>query len=113
MTIDEAIKHCLEVAEQNEKKAEYRPRMDYYDEIESRADCLEYAADHRQFAKWLTDYKELKNSVGAVKLEDMKEALELIREYKAENIAQKKNDSRVQATSEISDKRAKYVYTMR
>lgn len=60
MTIDEAIKHCLEVAEQNEKKAEYRPRMDSYDEIESRADCLECAADHRQLAEWLTELKELR-----------------------------------------------------
>lgn len=62
MTIDEAIKHCLEVAEQNERKAEYRPRMDYYDEIESRADCLECAADHRQLAEWLTELKELKST---------------------------------------------------
>lgn len=58
LTLDEAIRHCLEVAEQNEKKAEYRPRMDYYDEIESRTDCLECAADHRQLAKWLTELKE-------------------------------------------------------
>ena len=57
MTLDEAIKHCLEVAEQNEKKAEYRPRMDYYDETESRTDCLECAADHRQLAEWLEDLK--------------------------------------------------------
>lgn len=60
MTIDEAIKHCEKVAEKNEKKAEYRPRMDYYDEIESRTDCLECAADHRQLAKWLTELKEAK-----------------------------------------------------
>lgn len=57
LTLDEAIKHCLEVAEQNEKKAEYRPRMDYYDEIESRTDCLECAADHRQLAEWLIELK--------------------------------------------------------
>ena len=57
LTLDEAIKHCLEVAEQNEKKAEYCPRMDYYDEIESRTDCLECAADHRQLAEWLTELK--------------------------------------------------------
>lgn len=60
MTLDEAIKHCVEVAEQNEKEAEYRPRMDYYDETESRTDCLECAADHRQLAEWLTELKEAK-----------------------------------------------------
>lgn len=65
LTLDEAIKHCLEVAEQNERKAEYRPRMDYYDEIESRADCLECAADHRQLAEWLTELKELRGLVAA------------------------------------------------
>lgn len=33
----------------------------------------------------MMELKELKNSVGAVMLSNMKEALELIREYKAEN----------------------------
>mgnify|MGYP003290233264 CR=1 FL=1 len=75
MTIDEAIKHCLEVAEQNEQGL--------YDAIalggqsptqEEIANCEQCAADHRQLAEWLTDYKELKNSIGAVKLELLKEA---------------------------------------
>ena len=60
MTIDEAIKNCLEVAEQNEKKAEYRPRMDYYDEIESREDCLKRALEQRQLAEWLMEVKDLR-----------------------------------------------------
>lgn len=59
-TLDEAIKNCLEVAEQNEKKAEYRPRMDYYDEIESREDCLECALEQRQLAEWLKELKKLR-----------------------------------------------------
>ena len=63
LTLDEAIKHCLEVAEQNEKKAEYRPRMDYYDEIESRTDCLECAAEHRQLAEWLSELRELNDKI--------------------------------------------------
>ena len=77
MTLDEAIKHCLEVAEQNEKKAEYRPQMDYYDEIESRADCLECATEHRQLAEWLTELKEakrlLKAATGIIKDVDCNE----------------------------------------
>ena len=87
MTIDEAIKHCLEVAEEQEKDAEYHREWheNYYEK-----DCRECATEHRQLAEWLTDYKELKNSIGAAKFSNMKEALELIREYKAENIAQKK-----------------------
>ena len=70
LTLDEAIKHCLEVAEQNEKKAEYRPRMDYYDEMESRTDCLECAADHRQLAEWLAELKEVRRLL-RLAVEDM------------------------------------------
>ena len=59
MTIDEAIKHCEEVAETNDKGL--------YDAIalggqnptqEEIAACEQCAADHRQLAEWL---KELKN----------------------------------------------------
>ena len=83
MTIDEAVKHCLEVAEQNDAQAEKIGRQ--FIGSAMATDCRECAADHRQLAEWLMNYKELKNSIGAVKLKDMKEALELIREYKAEN----------------------------
>ena len=60
MTLEEAIAHCIEVAEQNDKRAEYRPRMDYYDEITSAEECRQCAADHRQLAEWLEDYKLLR-----------------------------------------------------
>ena len=91
LTLDEAIKHCLEVAEQNETQADKIGRQLIGSAIDKYAtDCRECAAEHRQLAEWLTELKELRNSVGAVKLGNMKEALELIREYKAENIAQKK-----------------------
>lgn len=85
LTLDEAIKHCLEVAEENDKRAEYRPRMDYYDETTSAEECLQCAADHRQLAEWLTELKELRDSLGAVKLKDMKEAVGLLQELNAEN----------------------------
>ena len=89
MTLDEAIKHCLEVTENYEEQAKQCDSDDRYERhvMHENAKCATY---HRQIAQWLTDYKELKNSIGAVKLSDMKESLELIREYKAENIAQKK-----------------------
>lgn len=79
MTIDEAIAHCLEVAEKEEQFC-------VQDDIscrfqKSHAEC---AADHRQLAEWLTELKELRSSVGAVKLSNMKEALALIRTLKAE-----------------------------
>ncbi len=77
MTIDEAIKHCEEIAES------YERMEDSHDE-KLKEECLQCAADHRQLAEWLKDYKELKNSIGAVKLSNMKEALALIRTLKAE-----------------------------
>lgn len=91
MTIDEAIKHCLEVAEQNETQADKIGRQLIGSAIDKYAtDCRECAADHRQLAEWLTELKDLKNSIGAVRLNNMTEALKLMRAYKAENIAQKK-----------------------
>ena len=61
MTIDEAIKHCEETAEK-------------YFEYGIESECYQCGKEHEQLAEWLTDYKELKNSVGAVKLELLKEA---------------------------------------
>jgi hypothetical protein len=98
MTLDEAIKHCLEVAEENDLAAETYELLaennhNAYEKLTAETNssrCAECAIEHRQLAEWLTDYKELKNSIGAAKFSNMKEALELIREYKAENIAQKK-----------------------
>ncbi len=61
MTIDEAIKHCEKVAE----RQEYLSKQDhgYCEEkwnVQKRAECAECAADHRQLAEWLTEWKELK-----------------------------------------------------
>lgn len=59
LTLDEAIKHCLEVAEQNETQAEKIGRQFIGSAMDKRAtDCRECSADHRQLAEWL---KELKN----------------------------------------------------
>lgn len=64
LTLSEAIKHCLEVAESNYELAD---KFDAWDEWE-KADadnCRECAADHRQFAEWLTELKELRTLVAA------------------------------------------------
>lgn len=53
MTIDEAIKHCLEVVEKNEQ-AKKDGNLWIDTEYE---DCC---ADPRQLAEWLMDYKDLK-----------------------------------------------------
>ncbi len=61
MTLDEAIKHCLEVAEEQEKDAEYHREWheNYYEK-----DCRECAADHRQLAEWLTELKQWRRVYG-------------------------------------------------
>jgi len=82
MTIDQEIKHQEEISDRYARMSEYEENNGN-DGIAK--DCAQCAADHRQLAEWLTDYKELRNSLGAVKLNNMKEALELIRAYKAEN----------------------------
>lgn len=49
MTIDEAITHCIEVAEQNEDQS-----------------CKECANEHRQLAEWLTKlmaYEEARSEI--------------------------------------------------
>ena len=53
MTINEAIKHCEEVAERYE-------RMEDSHDDKLKEECLQCAADHRQLAEWLTELKELK-----------------------------------------------------
>lgn len=77
MTIDEAIKHCLEVAVKLEKKANiYEIKNTYLPDSQKPVDCLSCAADHRQLAAWLTDYKELKT-----KYSDVQEKIREIRGY--------------------------------
>ena len=56
MTIDEAIRHCEEVAWENDRKAMCVEEA--YQTTEQQ-NCEQCAADHRQLAEWLTEYKEL------------------------------------------------------
>ena len=65
MTIDEAIKHCEEVAKQNETDAilythckEIKTNM--YEKLtaeKAESDCQECAAEHRQLAEWLQELR--------------------------------------------------------
>ena len=63
MTIDEAISHCLKVAAQQEISTDDRKMYlemlgEYYKGFEEG--CQQCAAEHRQLAEWLTDYKNLR-----------------------------------------------------
>lgn len=60
MTLDDAIAHAREKAEELRKEAtiELNEKLG-----NSRADCLECANDHRQLEKWLMELKELRELV--------------------------------------------------
>ena len=61
-TLEEAIKHCKEVAEEKEKKAyEIVTRIGDYDDLNYNS-CRECAKEHRQLAAWLTVLKEIWDS---------------------------------------------------
>lgn len=66
MTIDEAIKHCEEVAERYE-------RMEDSHDDKLKEECLQCAADHRQLAEWLTELKELSLQIAAPRLGSIEE----------------------------------------
>ena len=71
LTLDEAIKHCLEVADKNEIDATTyknckKIKTNMYEKLtaeKAENDCRECAADHRQLAEWLRElvaYKKLR-----------------------------------------------------
>lgn len=79
LTLDEAIQHCLDVAEKNETTAR-RIGQQYEGTLLDRdaKECRRCAADHRQLAEWLIDYKYIKDQVS--KLNNLGAAFNIIRE---------------------------------
>jgi hypothetical protein len=69
MTIDEAISHCLEVAEEQSRLYSLCPcpcdGMKNCMSLKNGKDmgCTKCAADHRQLAEWLTELKEAKSII--------------------------------------------------
>ena len=57
MTLDEAIKHCEEKAEELREQP-FKEKMD----IEEVADCEECAEEHEQLAEWLKELKAYKEA---------------------------------------------------
>ena len=70
MTLDEAIKHCDEVAEKNETKGKMiqnnfsKLRREQKQEIDY---CLECASEHRQLAEWLLELKNYQRGIERIK----------------------------------------------
>lgn len=58
MTLDKAIKHCEEVAEEQDMKAGFETDYQTYTMSETeRERCRECANEHRQLAEWLKELK--------------------------------------------------------
>ena len=68
MTLDEAIKHCLDIADGQDKCADISVSEHAKERIR------ECANDHRQLAEWLTELKEAKRLLKAA-VEDMKDVV--------------------------------------
>ena len=67
MTIDEAIKHYEEVAEEKEKLANTFKSFEDYGNLKSsitsgHEKCLKCAKEYRQLAEWLRELKALKEN---------------------------------------------------
>ena len=71
MTIDEAIKHCLEVAEDNDLAAGTYDLLaennhNLYEKLTAESNskrCTEFAGFNRQLAEWLTELADLKEEI--------------------------------------------------
>lgn len=59
MTLEEAISHALEVAGEQQERADSAELIDILDGLDVE-DCKECASEHRQLAEWLTELKELR-----------------------------------------------------
>ena len=61
MTLDEAIKHCEEVAYQKDLESGFETDNEQYSMTDKeRLACKECANEHRQLAEWLKELKELR-----------------------------------------------------
>ena len=72
LTLEEAISHCLEVAEENDLAAGTYELLaennhNAYEKLTAETNssrCAECAADHRQLAEWLTELKQWRRVYG-------------------------------------------------
>jgi hypothetical protein len=83
MTLDEAIRHCEEVAEGEEKLSIDGKWFEGEDwNARARKQCAECAAEHRQLAEWLKELKTYKaNADGITAVSDiLKEENDRLRE---------------------------------
>ena len=84
MTLDEAIKHCKEVAEEKDKSVELYKAVKATEGLITK--CEDCAKEHRQLAEWLKELKAYRDNRG-ISIEDFEEAMDALQqpceEYKA------------------------------
>ena len=72
MNLDEAIKHCEEIVENNHKLADaYIMDGVYLEEADS---CRKCAEEHRQLAKWLKELKDYRKTWYKIKFQIKEES---------------------------------------
>jgi hypothetical protein len=80
MTLDEAIKHCEEVAYQKDLESGFDTDNERYTMTDKeKIDCKECASEHRQLAEWLRKYQKIEQILDDYDLEAW-EVLEMIKE---------------------------------
>lgn len=72
--LDEAIKHCEEVADEKENEAQELEYSKLNWKHEANL-CKECASEHRQLAEWLKDYKRLKEQKLSRNMEEIEEII--------------------------------------
>ena len=86
MTIEEAIKHCREVAQQSRRIGKRLSESGVAAMVKEGADCEECANEHEQLAKWLEELQEkrCKVIVQANRIKDLEGELQEERAKRAE-----------------------------
>ena len=85
MELDEAIKHCEEVAGELQERADSAELIDILDGLDVES-CKECASDHRQLAAWLRELKEYREDDWKKVEQDLPKAWYQVLVYRANGI---------------------------
>lgn len=77
ITLDEAIKHCKEVAEKNEEMCRVKELMGLGLQ---NTEMMKYARTHKQLAEWLTELKQFKEQEPCEDVVSREEAIRVLKE---------------------------------
>jgi hypothetical protein len=102
MTLDEAIKHCLEVAEKYETQAD-KWQEEGGEQWGKTTACRECAADHRQLAEWLQELRATRHYINKI-CEELAELYGSPCNYSPQDEYMLENGSCEDCCGDISDK---------